>query len=426
MKRLFILLLFIPCLSFAQKTILEKAENHFNNYEFEQAIIFYNTIIEQDSNDFNIQIRLAEAYRKNNQSEKAVYWYSQVVEQEKARPVHFLFYAQMLFGIGQCEAANDWTQEYIDLTPDEFHHFRHPVDCSSFRKRNEPKEDASDFFIKKLPVINTKHDEIGVSYYKNTILFTQKSKFIPPIRYDEWYIPDYELINYQLSIDTIDLEQNHFNYIEAPIEWRQYKHNDFNFSTTKNGRQAYFVRSQDWVDADTIVLNFKIFHASWKNGKWQEVIGLPFNSDEYSVSYPYWVEEDSILYFASDMSGGFGGYDLYYSYWEDGIFSPPINLGPIINTKFDEIYPFLNATNQRLYFASNNNESLGGYDIFYSKIYENGYSKSIHLSAPINSEQDDLNFICNEKGTHGYFLSDRMGSEFKMDIYEFLKKDEKD
>jgi hypothetical protein len=51
--------------------------------------------------------------------------------------------------------------------------------------------------------------------------------------------------------------------------------------------------------------------------------------------------------------------------------------------------------------------------------------KCIHLGRSINSEQDALNFICNEKGTHGYFLSDRMGSEFKMDIYEFLKKDEK-
>lgn len=424
MKRLLILLLLIPCITFAQKTTLEKAEKHFKDYEYQEAITLYENIITADSSQLKVQERLAEAYRRIDQYAKAAYWYGKVVEGKDVNPIYFLYYGQMLLAQGDCESANYWNQKYLDKYPEEIYSFMsHPIDCDRFILRHQPQEDTTVFFIKKLPIINTKDDEIGLSFYNNTVLCTQKKKFIPPIIYDAWYVPTYELTNYQLSIDTIDLSKNLFDYTQEPIEWQQYKYNDSNFCITKDGHQAYFVRTQELEKTDTTIFNYKIFHVSWQKNKRQEITGLPFNSDEYNINYPNWVEEYSILYFASDMPGGFGGYDLYYSRLEDGIFSPPINLGPTINTEFDEIYPFLNATNQRLYFASNNEESLGGYDIFYSKIYENGYSKSIHLSAPINSEQDDLNFICNEKGTHGYFVSDRMGSEFKMDIYEFLKKE---
>src|SRR6185503_3374749 len=73
---------------------------------------------------------------------------------------------------------------------------------------------------------------------------------------------------------------------------------------------------------------------------------------------------DSICLFSSDRTGGFGGYDLYISTRHNGIWSEAVNLGPTINSFYNERYPFLTKNGQTLFFSSDNLESIGGYDVF--------------------------------------------------------------
>ena len=427
MKQVFTFLLFcISCSVFAQNLELKKAEKHYKNYEHDEAIPLYEAILKRDSTLFDAKINLAECYRKTDQYEKAAYWYSKAIEQDKVKPIYLLFYSKMLLANNECDKANKWMQKYIDETPDEDHPLSSIIDCDLQKRLNEHKEDTcKNCYLVRRMSFNSEHDEIGVNYYKNEIVYTVKEKFVPPPRYDAWHIPDFIYTFYQIEIDTLDLAQNIFSYSKEPIRWSRkkvsVKYNDSNVSITKDGRQFFIVRNNQYKKDTNTILNYKVFHADWIDSKWQNVNGLPFNSDKYSVCYPHISEDGLRLYFASDMPGGFGGYDLYYSTFEDHQWSPPMNLGHRVNTAFDEISPFFNAKNNRLYFASNNKQSLGGYDIFYSTLYKNKHSAYTHLASPMNSAKDDFGFICNENGTHGFIISDKNESETKFDIYEFLR-----
>lgn len=146
---------------------------------------------------------------------------------------------------------------------------------------------------------------------------------------------------------------------------------------------------------------------------------LPFNSNEYSVRCPELSKDGKQLFFASNMPGGYGQFDLYVvDILEDGSFSNPKNLGPNVNSKKDELYPFITVNNE-LYFSSTGHKGKGRFDIFLS-VLENGiYGKPINLPAPVNSKQDDFSFVLNSHHNSGFFSSNRDGGIGDVDIYAF-------
>src|SRR5690606_31339704 len=100
------------------------------------------------------------------------------------------------------------------------------------------------------------------------------------------------------------------------------------------------------------------------NGVWTEATSLPFNNRfKYSVQHPALSPDGNILYFASDMPGGFGGMDLYYSEKTNQTWSAPVNCGNTINTAEDEVFPFIRKDG-KLYFSSRGHITIGGLDIF--------------------------------------------------------------
>lgn len=131
---------------------------------------------------------------------------------------------------------------------------------------------------------------------------------------------------------------------------------------------------------------------------------------DYSYCHPFLLEDDRVLLFASDMPGGYGGYDLYIVRWDErmGLWEDPVNLGPEINTSGNEIYP--SYYNGKMYFASNGQPGYGGYDLYsfdYDQEDENFIPGSLnHLPSPINSAFNDFCLLpMDEIG--GYFVSDR-------------------
>lgn len=127
------------------------------------------------------------------------------------------------------------------------------------------------------------------------------------------------------------------------------------------------------------------------------------------------------LFMVSDKKGGYGGKDIYSSTKDDkGIWSDPQNLGPDINSSFDEDAPFLMPDNKTLFFSSKGHNGLGGYDIFKS-VYENGkWTKPINVGAPINSSADDVFFTYDTAAKKGYFSSSRINTGYgDIDLYSF-------
>jgi tetratricopeptide (TPR) repeat protein len=171
------------------------------------------------------------------------------------------------------------------------------------------------------------------------------------------------------------------------------------------------------------VTKLKLYTARQQNGTWSDVAELPFNSDEYSVGHPSLSRDEQLLYFASDMPGGFGGTDLYVSRYQNGRWGRPVNLGEDINTKGNELFPFVdNAGN--LYFSTNGRKGLGELDIYYATLTTLATGLIVqsveHLDAPINSPKDDFGLITDADRRGGFFSSNRR--EGNDDIYRFVRE----
>ncbi|KAB7732087.1 OmpA family protein [Rudanella paleaurantiibacter] len=167
------------------------------------------------------------------------------------------------------------------------------------------------------------------------------------------------------------------------------------------------------------VNKLKLYTAEQQNGAWVNVEEMPFNSDEYSVGHPTLTRDGRTLYFASDMPGGQGGSDIYVTQYQNGRWSKPVNLGTTVNSKGNELFPFVDEAGN-LYFASDGKRGLGGLDIFMATMAGTAPQTVEHLDAPINSPQDDFGLITDANRQSGYFSTNRRnGSD---DIMRFVRQ----
>lgn len=176
------------------------------------------------------------------------------------------------------------------------------------------------------------------------------------------------------------------------------------------------------------VINCDIYYSDNINGEWTEAKKLEgVNDPVYWDSQPTLASDGKTLYFASDRKGGRGGVDLYVTVKDivSGVWSKPENLGPVINTSNDEKTPFVHSDFQTLYFSSDGQPGVGGFDIFYSRKGEDGkWGEPKNIGIPINTNADDLGFFVSTDGHLGYFASNEPGrakgrSVGKYDIYSF-------
>jgi tetratricopeptide (TPR) repeat protein len=153
-------------------------------------------------------------------------------------------------------------------------------------------------------------------------------------------------------------------------------------------------------------------------------LGSNINS-EYTETSASITLDDKVLYFSSDRPGGFGGKDIYKVVrLPNGAWSKAINLGPVINTAYDEDAPFIYTDNKTLYFSSTGHQNMGGYDIFKSELKKGVWSNPENLKYPINTVRDDIFFVLAANGKVGYYSSSRDGGFGEQDIYKVVLKDE--
>lgn len=171
--------------------------------------------------------------------------------------------------------------------------------------------------------------------------------------------------------------------------------------------------------------NFLGLFFSEKTGEeWSAIVPFAFNSFDYTISHPALSADGKTLVFTSDMPGGYGGFDLWVSYF-DNTWSKPENLGPKINSSNNEVFPTLQG--DQLFFSSNRNGGIGGLDIY--SIYLNQNDNALfRMPEPINSKSDDFGMIFSKHSEEGYLSSNRDGKDriysFKLNFPEFVNCNE--
>jgi hypothetical protein len=195
------------------------------------------------------------------------------------------------------------------------------------------------------------------------------------------------------------------------------KHNDASIALSPDGQELYTFYSSKKDGGDIYVC-----HLNGEEWSTPEKLGPNINTK-------YWEGSCSIsgdgrhLYFASERPGGLGGKDIYVSEMQaNGQWGPALNLGPSINTEFNDDSPFIHPDGITLFFSSEGHNSIGGFDIMYSIKKDDKWMSPANMGYPLNTTDDDIYYVINAKGDKGYFSSTRTGKGEKgsHDIYQVI------
>ncbi len=190
------------------------------------------------------------------------------------------------------------------------------------------------------------------------------------------------------------------------------KYNDGCAAFNPAGNKMIFTRNNTDGKNAADVIDLKLYSADLDGGKWVNVTELPFNSDDWSTCHPALSKDGNLLVFASNRPGSTeNSMDLYWSKLENGVWSIPTNLGAGVNTTANELFPYLDESNN-LFFSSDRAGGTGGLDIWVAGMNGGGQWEMVgNLGAPFNQSGDDVNFVSMNGGTEGYIASDRGHSD---------------
>ena len=423
--RLLFLLFLFPVFAWSQSR-LTRANNALRELDYMTAIVLYQQILEKEDSP-EAMVNLAECYRKINDPENAERWYAQVVQLPQAKAIHRLYYGMMLQTNGKCDQAKTWFAMYLQENPDDA---RAQFLAKSCDRQSELLLKGKDIYtVQNLP-FNSNLDDFSPAVVGNTMIFASDRDMGTVIKRTSLWTgnPFSEL--YRVHFSQNGSQPGDFQYVrpEKYSNTLSTRFHEAAVAVSADEKTIYFTRNS-FADGKTSrsedgLVKLKIFSGSWNeaSGDWKDVQSLPFNSDEYHVAHPSLSADGQQLYFSSNMQGGYGGMDLYVSQLNNGQWTAPVNLGPVVNTEGNEIFPFM-TTNNRLYFASNGHLGLGGLDIFYATPQQDMgvWNLPVNLGAPVNSTHDDFAITFGKDLSWGFFTSDRSGGVGRDDIYGFQK-----
>lgn len=421
-----LLLVFLICVVnsmhlFSQTKGFEKANQQYANYAYIDAIKTYERLLKKGFITPEILQKLGNSYFFNSNYEKANYAFTLLFKNTTEIDIEYYFrYAQTLKSIGNFTKADAILSEAV---------LKKPKDARSMFFKNNPNylnqiHNNSGRYVIENCKINSKYSDYGTAFFQNKLLFSTSrdtgSIFRRIFKWDNQSFSN--LYEATLKSDGTFDKPKPFSALNS-------KFNEATPVFTKDGKTVYFSRNnynngKKGKNNDQSTL-LKLYKATFENGKWTDVVELPFNSDQFSTAHPALSSDEKTLYFASDRPGTFGQSDLYkVAINKNGSFGKPINLGSAINTPGKETFPFVTDENE-LYFSSDGHPGLGGLDVFVTPL-NSKIKKEIpqNIGEPINGPDDDFGFYIDTKLRIGYFSSNRKGGMGMDDIYKFqeLKK----
>ena len=392
-KHIYILagLLLVSGTAFAQNKNLKRVNKLFEMRAYKDAAEIYET---KERNQEVLQ-NLADSYYYNTSLQKAIKTYRELfVEYGDSIDISYHFrFAQALKGVKEYKEADKHLRRY----------YNKPVNTPAFIVQND-KTTPHTFKLKQIENKNSSSD-FGLSFYGDDKVAFASARNSENPAYAWNNLPYLDLYSATLT------SQNILEDIQPFSETINTSSHESNAVFTKDGKTMYFNRTNPTrkkTDEERIA-HVKIYKAELLDGEWTNVTALPFTSNGYSTEHPALSKDEKTLYFASDMPGTFGSFDIYkVSINDDGTYSEPENLGETFNTKHREQFPFISEFNV-LYFSSIGHLGYGGLDVFRSNMVNNTFDKPVNLGGSINSNLDDFAYVIREKNNKGYVSSNRTG-----------------
>jgi len=402
---------------------IKKAKKEMNFFNYSEAVlILQKTIHKNDPKTINeATLLIAECYRKQNDMLNAKAWYERVLVSRNTDPMNFYYYGQALRATGEYQKAKIIFLHYDSITSKDKLGKIYASFCdSAMTWQSHPPA----YEIKNASALNSKQSDFGPAFYDNGVIYT--SDRVLSRMDDKKYGWTGNSFLHLFCADPLYLDDyfNDFNAPKLAPEMLNQGYHDgpatFNKAFTEIYLNRTFIhRDKGRKDNKSIRTHLlKIFYATRKNGKWGKLKPFFLNNDEYSIGHPALSPDRKTLYFVSDMKGGGGGTDIYSCTLEGGKWSNPTNLGAVINTFGNEMFPFI-ADNGDLYFASDGHPGFGGLDLFVSKMADGKWSTPKNLGLPINSSYDDFGLAEYKNTGKGLFCSNRPNGKGADDLYCF-------
>lgn len=425
-KKLSICLIFsvLSVCSFAQTKDLKRGDAAFAEKTYSIAKDYYLSAYDAaKANNNNEQMayasyKIAECYYEANNYERAIPYYKNAIDlkyQDTSKTV-YRKYGDMLMMIGDNQLAREMYQKQLGINSnDKLAQLR--LQACDFI--DTAKTFESMYEVQNVQQINTRYGDFAPSMNRSKVVFTSSRFSKDSIVYTctgDGFEDLYEAY--------FNAEQNTWSSVEKLPGSINSTYNDGSFTLDMKNNTAYFMQCNGLSGADK---NCNIYLSKYDDSKsvWEKPVPFKYYTKEYSSGHPSITPDGNTLYFASNNPAGYGGTDIWMCHRDsaNGEWSAPQNLGEVINTPNNEMYPFA-TDNNGIYFSSNGHPGYGGLDIFYSSKQGSSYGFPINLRPPFNSSADDFSLVYLSENT-GLFASNRIGGVGNDDIYFFKLKDVK-
>ncbi len=401
--------------------VKDLADLYFKQEKYHEAIDNYLEIQKERPKDTDIKYKLGLSYYHIGNALNAEKYLLHVAYAKDSKNDAWFYLGKVFQKKGSYKEAIDFYKKYLEIMYNKNSIFKNHAEhfikqCDKGMKLNYQEDlaivdnlggEINGIFDDYAPVISKGRD--------NTIYFSSvRANNAGGLR-DKEGLQDEILGTYNSDIYSTHLVNG---------VWGNVRPLDYLINSSRNDRVIGF------NDAANVLYYYKGYHATRDGAiftdtiRASEMVVIP---KEFLCPVKYkeghqtpFFFHDSIIIYAANLEDSFGGLDLYITKRIAGNFwTRPQNLGPEINSPYDEKSPYLANDGRTLYFSSDQINSLGGFDIFVANFNDDNlkWSEPQNLGAPINSPGDDLDFCLTNDGLKGFFSSNRFGSIGGFDIY---------
>lgn len=407
--------------AFAQETVFallkndeRLADSYYEQHNYKAALELYKKSLRKHGTS-DVSLKMARCYFSLKDYAHAIEQFGHVIKADgKLSSTDLYLYAESFSSRGEYTKAVEAYRQYLVINPGDG-----MVAKKIWRLNNIQYvlEDSSQYSLRNL-TFNTAAGDLCAVPLNSGLVFLSNRHGIPIIEKTDaaTATPFYKAWFVEIKEDSLRPGLPFYTKAAPFSAEPDSKFHAGPVSFFDNGTRMVYTTTGDPDPAGFRPLQLSF--AELKNGKWIATGKFPHNGTNYSNTDPSMTENGMKLYFSSDRAGGMGGKDLYVSTLTNGKWSIPENLGDEINTRRNEITPFI-LQDHTLYFASDGLPGIGGMDVFRSESGSDGFQEPQLLGYPLNTSADEFGAYLDSTGTRGYLSSNRKNGKFDDDVYEF-------